>query len=107
MTQKLIDRDIDQSIEIDDSEIGRTYLFWCKNFPDDATFGFSSTLENIGIVEKHDCMLKNKTEVLVLSEPIEANHPQMGTILVSRIIAHTAMWVGSNALVPVDINKPK
>lgn len=83
---------------IDESEIGRRFLFWAKEFADDEVLGFASKIENIGIVEKHDCRLKNKTEVIALSEPTEARHATKGPILVTKILAHEVMWVHTWAL---------
>jgi hypothetical protein len=100
MTDQLMD--LENNIDLDDTEIGKKYLFWVPNAPDNAFLSFSSTLENIGIMEKHDCLLKNKTEVLVLSDPTEANHASMGPILVSRIMAHTIMWVATASLHIID-----
>jgi hypothetical protein len=88
--------DLDKEVDLEDTEIGRRFLFWNENYPDDKVFSFSSTLENIGI--KHDCDLKNKTEVMALSDPTEAYHPAMGPILVTKILAHKIMWVVTNSL---------
>ncbi len=83
---------------IDESEIGRRFLFWAKEFSDNEVLGFASKIENIGIVEKHDCQLKNKTEVTALSEPTEARHATKGPLLVTKILAHEIMWVQTWAL---------
>jgi hypothetical protein len=90
--------EIDCEEELDDTDIGRMHLFWIMDSPDDHSFSFSSTLENIPIRESHDCSLKNKTKVLVLSDPTEAWHPWTGPILVTRILADKAMWVATVAL---------
>ena len=94
MTDQLLD--LENDIDLDDTEIGKKYLFWLSGYPDNIFFSFSSTLENIGI--NHDCSLKNKTEVLVLSDPMEASHPKMGPLLVNKIMAHTIMWVATVSL---------
>jgi hypothetical protein len=83
---------------LDESEVGRRFVFWTPDFPEGTPLGFASKLENIGIVEKHDCQLKNKTEVIALSEPTEAHHAIMGPLLVTKILAHTIMWVPTFAL---------
>lgn len=100
MTQELLDTDID--LDWEDSDIGRMYLF-CRTdaLPNDV-LSFSSTLENVGQLDKHDRSIKNNTKVMVISEPVEAHHPKHGTILVSRIIAHQIMWVGTVLLFPID-----
>jgi hypothetical protein len=89
-------------IKLDDSDIGRSYLFWIKGRPDHEQFSFSSTLENIPYKEKHDCSLKNKTEVLILSDPTESWHPLRGNFLVSKILAHKIMWVTTAWLHIID-----
>ena len=101
MTQDLLD--IEDDIDSDDSDVGKRYLFWRSDRPDEETFSFSSTLENIGVLEKHDCSLKNKTEVLVLGDPTDANHLTLGPILVSRALAHKCMWLPTNCLVPIEM----
>jgi len=87
---------------LDDSEIGKKFIFWYPNMPDGIPFGFASKLENIGIIEKHDCELKNKTEVIAISDPTEANHATRGPILVTKVLAHTIMWVPTLSLHFVD-----
>ena len=83
---------------LDESEIGRRFIFWTPDWPDGAPLGFASKLENIGIVEKHDCQLKNKSEVIALSDPTEARHATKGPLLVTKILAHEVMWVPTFAL---------
>jgi hypothetical protein len=100
MTEKLLD--LENDLDLDDSEMGGRYLFWCQQYPDSEKFSFSSTLENIPYREKHDRSLKNKTEVLVLSDPTEAWHPMTGTILVSKIFFGSTMWIATSTLIPVD-----
>jgi hypothetical protein len=92
------DLDLKPDYHIDDSEIGRRCLFWIRESPEGTPFGFASKFENIGHVDRHDCWLKNKTEVIVMSEPIEAVHPTLGKILVSKVVADKVMWVGTHAL---------
>ena len=94
--------DIKQDLDLQDDETGKFYLFWNKYDTDNQMYGFSSIFDNIGVLEKHDCWLKNKTKVLVLSEPTEANHPKIGMILVSKIMANKIMWVGTNSLLLID-----
>lgn len=96
------DLKIDNEIDLEDDETGKMFLFWNPQDPIGIPYGFSSTLENIGHVLMHDCILKNKTEVLVLSEPIEAIHFKLGKLLVTRILADKIMWVGTNSLVQID-----
>lgn len=90
--------DIDNDINIDDGDTGKFYLFWCQQDPEDKTYGFASKFEDIGHVNRHDCVLKNKTKVLVLSDPAEAIHPRLGPILVSKVMSDHIMWVGTAAL---------
>ena len=97
-TMTLKQLDIDNDIDLDDSDIGRFYMFWNPDHPEGQMYSFSSTLENIGVLGKHDRWMKNKTKVLVLSDPVEAHHPTMGPILVSRVMADEAMWVGTYTL---------
>jgi len=94
--------DIEDDPELDEGEIGRKYLFWRPDQPDSAVFSFSSTLSNIGQLDKHDRSLKNKTYVLVLSEPIEATHATRGPILVSKVLSNQIMWVATCTLIPVE-----
>lgn len=89
---------VEKEPSLDESEIGRKFLFWAKEFPDNEVLGFASKIENIGIVEKHDCRLRNKTEVIALSDPTEARHATKGPILVTKILAHEIMWVHTWAL---------
>jgi hypothetical protein len=93
---------LDNDISLDHSEIGKRFLFWEPVFPDDAVVSFSSTLENIGVLEKHDRRLKNKTEVIALSDPTEARHATKGPILVTKIMAHDIMWVHTWSLRWID-----
>ena len=90
--------DQDQESSIEDMETGKMFLFWNTEFPDHVSMKFSSTLENIGNVDKHDCELKNKTQVIALSEPTEAHHLTRGPMLVTKIMAHTIMWVSTWSL---------
>lgn len=89
---------LDKRLSLEDSEIGRQFLFWEEHLPDDAVLGFASIIENIGIVDMHDRRLKNKTEVIALSDPVEAYHPTIGPMLVTKILAHDVMWVRTHAL---------
>ena len=73
-------------------------------------FSFSTTLEKIGY--EWDISLKNRTYVLVISEPVEINRPQYGgTISVTKIQANVAddyhtiikeFWVPTNTLVDLE-----
>jgi hypothetical protein len=105
MTNKLLDLKNDLENDLDDSEVGRKYLFWRQDCPDDIVFVFTSTLENIGVIDKYDRSLKNKTEVLVLSDPVEAVHLTLGPLLVSRIFFMKAMWISTRNLIPIDESK--
>src|SRR5271165_1371079 len=103
MTDTLLVDDIDNDIHLDDDdETGKFYLFWNPDGTDDRVYSFSSTLENIGI--SHDRSLKNKTKVLVLGEPIEAVHPIVGPLLVSKVMAHQIMFVGFMTLHVIEKN---
>jgi hypothetical protein len=100
MTNNLLE--IDNSIDIDDSDCGKSYLFWRQDRSDDTIFSFSSVLENIGYLEKHDRSLRNKTKVLVLGDPIEEYHKTMGLMNVSKILYNGIMYVSSHCLHPID-----
>lgn len=89
---------LEPEIISDDIETGKRFMFWTRDYPDGTPLGFSSKLENIGIVELHDQILKNKTEVIALSEPTEAIHHTRGPMLVTKIMAHAVMWVPTFAL---------
>ncbi len=92
----VLDREIESDLEVPES--GRVFLFWNDEFPDNAMMKFSSTLENIGNVDRHDRILKNKTRVIALSEPAEAHHLTRGPMLVTKIMAHEIMWVSTWSL---------
>jgi hypothetical protein len=100
---KQLDLFIDSEIRPSKTEIGKRYMFWNKGYPDTEKFGFSSTLENIGNVEKHDRWLKNKTEVIIISDQMIANHMTMGAISVIHVMAHQTMWIATASLWPMDI----
>jgi hypothetical protein len=93
---------IEENIDLEDSEVGKMFLFWNEFYPDFSILGFSSVIENIGVLGKHDRTLKNKTEVVVLSEPTEACHASLGPILVTKILAHDTMWVPTATLKYID-----
>lgn len=94
--------EIDTLLNEADTDIGREFYFWLSAYPEGYEFTFSSQLENIGDPGKHDVLLKNKTRVLVLSDPTEAYHPSRGNFLVAKVLAHTTVWLPINSLVPID-----
>lgn len=98
---------IETDFTLDESEIGRKYLFRNESFPPGTPLGFSSTIENIGIVEKHDCQLKNNTIVIALSDPTEAKHATRGPLLVTKVLSTQTMWVPTFMLheIPDDGNE--
>lgn len=87
---------IRQETDIYNGSIGKRYLFWNRYHPDDQVFTFSSSIENIGI--DHDRALKNKTIVLVLSEPEQAYHPKVGNLMVVKAMADKSMWLPTECL---------
>lgn len=89
------------------SLIGKEVLFLMPAAADDQRFGYSSTLDKIG--HELDVQLKNKTVVLVISEPVVIDVPKYGGMIsVTKIRAdisedyHTILmefWVPTVALV--------
>lgn len=90
----------DTTVEYDDNDVGREWLFINELDPLDWEYSFASRFEDIGI--NNDCKLKNNTVVLVLSDPVETIHPTKGRMLVSQILAHTTMWVSTASLKPIE-----
>jgi len=84
------------------TEIGKRYLFWRPDYPTDEKFGFSSSIDNIGVVEKHDRWLKNKTEVFIIADQTVASHPSRGPIPVIKVMAHQDMWIALESLWPIE-----
>jgi hypothetical protein len=87
--------------------IGRRMMFHVDDAKPDEVMKFSSTLENVGI--SWDCALKNNTEVIVLSESVEvapAYYQALGipNLMLTRVLAHAAMWVQTWNLVPIESN---
>lgn len=103
--------DIIDDIELDDelsnSPLGRKYLFWYKEYPIDKTFRFTSKIEDIPFPEKRNTVLKNKTEVLILSEPVLSLFPdgmqcQVVKVLAPCLEGMTNIWIPVISLVEID-----
>jgi len=82
--------------DISELETGKYALFYNDYYSDDKVLKLSSSLKDIGKV--FNCQIKNKTKVLILSEPIKANHDVFGPILVSKILADKIMFAATHHL---------
>lgn len=92
------------------SLIGKQVLFLMQGGAEDEVFGFSSTLDKIGI--ELDVGLKNNTMVLVLSEPVVIDVAKYGGLIsITKIRAdvstdyHTIImdfWVPTTTLVETE-----
>ena len=86
--------------------VGRRAMFHVDNVPSDKVFNFCSTLEGIG--KGWDCTQKNNTEVLILSEPVEIaplEYVDIGipNLILTRVMAHAAMWVLTEQVVLIEV----
>lgn len=82
-------------------KLGDIVLFVMPMAHPDQEFCFSDKLEDIGI--NQNMVLKNMTEVTILSNPTKVISPKHGTINVIRVIDEIggrAMWVLTQCLVP-------
>jgi hypothetical protein len=69
--------------------IGKKVLFFNTMGTENELFGFSTTLDKIGV--ELDVSLRNNTQVLILSEPLEINVPKYGGVIsVTKIRADVA-----------------
>jgi hypothetical protein len=90
--------------DILDSDVGKFANFVDPSQPAYMIFQGPSKLENVGFPNKNDCMLQNKTSVLILSDPVEVNHPKHGSIKVSMVLPQSKtmenkiLWVATAGL---------
>lgn len=97
------DLTLDDDVELSNSNIGkRAYFIYPHEHPD-RVFTFSSTIENIGV--NHDRLMKNHTEVTVLSDSEAAFHPNLGPLVVIKVMSTESMWVPITSLVIIDDDK--
>lgn len=68
--------------------INKKALFFRYDGNDDQMFGFTSTLEKVG--EEWDCEVKNKSIVIVMSDPVEMIHTKYGKMSLTKIKANMA-----------------
>jgi hypothetical protein len=94
------DLTLDDDVELSSSNIGKRAYFIYPHEPPDRVFTFSSTIENIGI--GHDRQMKNHTEVTIISDSESAFHPNMGPLVVIKVMSTESMWVPITSLVIID-----
>lgn len=61
------------------------FLFYNKQYPEDRLFNLSSTIDNIGI--NYDCIVKNNTKIMLISDPINVETKDHGKFSVVKIMA--------------------
>lgn len=99
LREQSIRDDVDE--KLCDSHIGRRCMFIVLNESKDKIFRFSSTLEGIG--NQWDTVLKNYTEVILLSEPIEiVSSFHCKNLNVSKVMGSHIVWVQTGNILPID-----
>jgi hypothetical protein len=82
------------------SNIGKRAAFLNPYKDPERVFSFSSTLDKIGF--DWDRQLKNNTNVIILSDPVELNREPYGVISVTKISAEgEEIWVRTDCLVDI------
>lgn len=82
------------------SNIGKRGIFLFPDTELGKTFSLSSTLEKVGV--EWDRKLKNNTEVVILSDPMEVKRKRYGTLSVVKISANDEeMWALTETIVDI------
>lgn len=88
---------IDTKEFIEDSLINKKALFFKMGVAPERVFNYSSTLDKIG--KEWDRVIKNNTEVIVLSDIVELQTDKYGYMFLIEIMADESMWVLSEDLI--------
>jgi len=81
----------DQFEAYSNTHVGKRALFVIPNYPDYYVFKFSSDINNIG--STFDRIIKNVTEVIIISDPEKLTTSLYGNIAVIKIFFQNDMWV--------------
>lgn len=89
-----------------ESNIGKRYILSKVYNLENECFKFSSSLEEIGY--SWDILIRNNTEVMLLSDPVIIERELYGKISVSRVMVKSAegsmdfAWVRTEEIFPID-----
>lgn len=84
------------------SKIGTQVLFFIPANSDDQVFQFSTTLDKIGY--DLDAELKNRTRVVIISDPVDVKRKQYGVMSVTKVRTRMdkELWLPTNTLVDIE-----
>jgi hypothetical protein len=93
--------DLETEQQLSNSPIGKMFLFHRPDFQDGHPLSMSSQISQLGIV--FDRTIKNKSLVMVLSDPEMAKHPAVGDVGVCKCFyGGMDMWLPVEHLFPIE-----